>query len=917
MGAVRQLAAVMFTDMEGFTALMQSDEVLGLGLRDKYTQVLQKQHGVFNGSIVQYFGDGSLSTFSNSVDAVACAVAIQQAFQEPPKVTVRIGIHVGHVMLEPTGLVGDAVNVASRIESFGFPGAVMISDSVHDQVRNQPVFDFLDLGRFRLKNVGRSFTIYAVAAAGLTVPAPEQLVGKGEHLASLPANLPDSVSPLLGREADLAALTNLLDDYRVVTVTGPGGIGKTRTAIEVCRRMRGEFLDGISFVALADVADPGDVVPTIADALDVKEADGRSLRDGVTALIGDKKALLLLDNLEQVIGAAPAVADLVDACPEMRMVVTSRTPLRISAEHEYSLAPLPLPPADHDISAEEVSTYSAVALFAERARSVNPSFVLNADNVRAVVEVCRRMDGLPLAIELAAARTRILDPEALLARLEHALDVLTGGRRDVPERQQTLRAAINWSHSLLGIADQRLFRRMAAFPGKATLNAIEAVCAEPDQSILDELESLVDQALVVAADGSFSMLQTIREFAGEQYDGSGEVNMISSRHATYYAKLAREIGAGIAGTAQLESMERGVTEEPNILAAFDHLVDLAREGNAEAAELGMNAHGDLWMYWHIRGKHLSARDYSHKFLDLATEPSWGRARVLNTLGLASWTLRQYEQALAEWQESYTMAQELGDTHTMANATVGLTVGNIGIDLDEGLSWAAIGTALGRELDYPFHLSQVLTFDGIVHAISGDPKGATTRLEEALSIQQSRGDHEGGGISLSALAQVAAMSGDTTAALDLYERSLASFEAVGDRAEEARVLGEMAWTHLAHGDSATARQVFLDSVKAYDDVGSVPGIGTSMIGLASVTSVEGNPKQAITIAYAAQRFSEEEGIVNVYSEDSPGHPYLEDAKAQLSPKAAKEAEENGRALSVKETLAIVLGEARDPTMPPTP
>lgn len=347
-----------------------------------------------------------------------------------------------------------------------------------------------------------------------------------------------------------------------------------------------------------------------------------------------------------------------------------------------------------------------------------------------------------------------------------------------------------------------------------------------------------------------------------------------------------------------------MTDEANIQAAFDHLASRAQAGDAEATELGMTAHGDLWMYWHIRGKHLSARKYARSFLEVSLEPTRGRARLLMTAGLASWTLRSYHQALAEWSEAYLIAENLGDRHTMANATVGLAVGHIGIDLDKGLHWASKGIDLGRELDYPFHLSQVLFFDGVLHAISGDAETAKARYEEALSIQDSRGDLQGAGLSLGGLAQLAAMGGDIEGAIVLYERSRAAFEAVGDRAEEARVLGEMAWTYLAHGDSGRARHTFLDSAQAYEDVGSVPGVGTSMIGLAAVEAVEGQPKRAVTMAYAAEHFSEEEGIVNVYSEDSPGRPYVEAAKAELSAEVIGAAEKDGRELTVREAMKMV-------------
>ncbi len=319
-----------------------------------------------------------------------------------------------------------------------------------------------------------------MAADGLVVPDPETLEGKGERLALLPTNLPVATTPLVGRAADLAFLADLARDHRVVTITGPGGVGKTRVLAELGRLLAPEFVDGVAFVTVADVTDEAGFVPALAEALDVKEAEGRTLAEGIDALLGNRTALLLLDNLEQIVAAAATeVARLIDACPELRVVATSRTPLRIAAERDYALAPLELGSA-------------VVAL--RRARPGARAH--GATNEAVVSEICRRLDGLPLALELAAARLRLLTPDALLERLEHALDLLASGSRDTPGRQQTLRATIEWSHSLLDEPEQRLFRRLAVFAGGCTLADVEAVCADPGTSCLDELESLVDKALV-------------------------------------------------------------------------------------------------------------------------------------------------------------------------------------------------------------------------------------------------------------------------------------------------------------------------------------------------------------------------------------------------------------------------------------
>jgi predicted ATPase/class 3 adenylate cyclase len=903
----RQLAAVMFADMVGFTALMQKDEHLALQARAKYASVLNAQHGAFGGRIVQYYGDGALTIFPNSLDAVLCAIEIQKELSQPPNVAVRIGIHVGNVIVEPTGLIGDAVNIASRIESFGIPGGILVSDSVHDQVGNQPQLGFVNLGRFKLKNVGRPFEIFAVSTDGLAVPAADLLQGKGERFASLPSNLPEPGTPLLGRDADVSALIDLLDRHRVVTVTGPGGIGKTRTAIEVCHRLASRFLDGIAFVSLAAVTDASDFVPALADALAVKEAEGRSQAEGIVALIGDKQALLLLDNLEQVVSAAPEIAALVTRCPELRILTTSRTPLRIDAERGYALGTLALPPQGTTESLESLMAYPGIALFVDRAKLAKSSFELTVDSVPAVVAVCKRLDGLPLAIELAAARIRLLSPEALLQRLDHALDVLTTGQRDRPDRQQTLRATIGWSHSLLTASEKGLFRRMSVFSGECSLEGIEAVCSEDSEAVLDDLESLVDKGLVqtTGPGDRFGMLQTIREYALEELRASGQADELALRHAVHYAQVAEEIRTGIEGNDQVRSIERGVVEDADLQAGLDFLLRRARERDSTSAELGMHMCGSLWLYWHIRSKHLSARDYVRGFLGTAvdSEPTIGRSNALRTAGLASWSLGHFEEAIDQGLESYRIARDLDAATEMALAAGLLVIFYLTVDMEQAVHWSREAIDRSRAQNYPLALGFALSFDGILNAVSGDTAMAASRYAEALAIQRRFDDKEGSGLSLGGLAQLASLSGDHGKAIKLYQESLAAFEAIGDRAEEARILSETAWTHLGLDDPTAARRFFLDSAAAYLDVGSVRGVGTSMIGLAAVETVEGRPLRAVQIAAAAEVFALEEGIMNVYSDDDPGREYVERAKAELGADDLVGATAMGRSLSVKEALDL--------------
>jgi len=886
----RRLVAVMFTDMVGYTALLQADEDASLAKRGRYWDALEAQHEAFAGTIVQRLGDGSMSMFPSSLAAVQAAVAFQRELAAQD-VSIRVGIHVGEVIVEPERLSGEAVNVASRIESFAVPGGVMLSDSAFDQIKNRSDLETVRLGQFRLKNVGRPFELYAVSADGIVVPDPEALEGKGERFASLPSNLPAVTTSLVGRAGDLASLAALVDDHRVVTITGPGGVGKTRVLAELGRRLAPEFLDGMTFVPLADVADPDGFVPALAEALDVKEAEGRTLAEGVVALVSERKALLLLDNLEQIVDAAAGeVARLVDSCPELRIVTTSRTPLRIAPEREYQLAPLEVGPA--------------VDLFVARAASLE----LTAEN-RAVVEaVCRRLDRLPLALELAAARLRLLTPAALLERLDHALDLLTSGSRDTPGRQQTLRATIEWSHSLLDDEEQRLFRRLAVFAGGFTLADVEAVCAEPDGSCLDELESLVDKALVhVDTQGDrLRQLETIREFAGERLAAAGERDEIAGRHARRYSDVAGEIRNGVEGDAQVVSIQRGIEEEANLQAALDTFRGLAQAGDRDACEGGLQMCADLWMYWHVRGKNLTAWDEAKSFLDADVEllPTVGRAGALLTAALGSWMGGRIERAKEEWDEAYRIATAIGAPREICAAAVcQSTLGLLGYDPADAFRWAALGVEESRAHGFDFTLAVGLIFEGMLNAVTGNADEAEKKFSEALEIQRRHDDFEGAGMSLGGLAQIAAARGDAQRALDLYRQSLTAFETIGDRGEEARILAEMAGTHLAHGDTDLARVFFLEAVQAHTDIASVRGVGQSLVGLAAIEAVEHRPERAAQIAAAAEVHAQEEGIVVAYSEETPGSELVEQARAALSPEELATATETGHRLTIEEALDL--------------
>jgi len=700
------------------------------------------------------------------------------------------------------------------------------------------------------------------------------------------ASLPQPTSELLGRERELADLAALVRESRVVTMTGPGGVGKTRLAIELAHQVSAELPDGAALIGFADVTDPAGFLPALGAALDVKEAEERSALDGIVALLADRAVLLVLDNLEQIVDAAPDIAELAVRCPAVKLLITSRVPLRIAAEHLYAVEPLP--------------TDDAIALFATRAEATAPGF-RGEEHADAVAEICRRLDGLPLAVELAAARVRVLGAEGLRDRLDQALELLTTGKRDSPERQHTLRATIDWSYSLLDASAQVAFRRLAVFAGGCTIADAEAVAG---QGTLDALESLIDAALV-QADGRLRMLQTIADYAREKLEESGEAAEVAARHARRYATVAREIRDAIEGTEQVAAVARGFLEDDNIQAALDTFLAAARAGDAEALELGLQMSGDLWMYWHIRGKNLTARDNAASFLALGSPDrlSRGRAAALITTALGSWMSGEVERSNSEFAQAREMASAAGAERELCVAAFAGSLGQMTVDPEAGVRLASESLELAREIDFPWAEGFAATLRGMLYAIQGKPESAVADLSHGLAIQRRLADWEGAGMSLSGLAGLAAARGDIAGALDLYGESLVAFETCGDRGEEARILSEIAWTHLAAGETALARRYYLDSVQAHTDIASVRGVGLSLVGLAATEAVEGHPERAATIAAAAEVFAQDEGIVVVYSDENPGRELVDQARAALSADELAAATDAGRRLSIDEALAL--------------
>jgi predicted ATPase/class 3 adenylate cyclase len=661
---------LLFTDIEGSTRLLQDLGNAYGGLLETHGRILRAAIAEGDGVEVNTEGDSFFAVFATPGGALRAAVQAQRALAEKAwpegrQVRVRMGLHTGAVQLRERDYVGLDVHRAARIGAAGHGGQVLLSDATRALVEPElPAgVGLRDLGRHRLKDLEHPEHLYDLTIAGLPGEFPP-LRGLGVRR----TNLPLQRTSFVGRGREVAEVTRLLEEQRLLTLTGPGGTGKTRLAIEVANGLLGRFDDGVYFVDLGAIVDATIVVSSVAATLGVHEEPGRDVLETLTAHLRDRQLLLLLDNFEQVVTAAVSVAGLLGAAPRLVVLATSRVPLHVSGEQEYPVPPLALPDTTVEAGLAALAANEAASLFVERASAVRPAFVLTAENAPAVAELTRRLDGLPLAIELAASRVKLLTPAALLERMEHRLPVLTGGPRDLPERQRTLRAAIDWSWELLDPDEQRLFARLGVFSGGWTLASAEAVCAPGiEPSVLDGLASLVDWSLVredpvTDTEQRYRMLEVIGEYAAEQLARSGEDAELGRRHAEHFAILAADAKAALMGADRIAWLARLDAELANIRAA------LAWAREHEPA-IGLRTATALWRYWLQRGQLDEGKRWLERFVSTGDDGAHDEARVqaLGALGGVAYWQHDLPTMRAAYAEALEIARELGEPALVGRA----------------------------------------------------------------------------------------------------------------------------------------------------------------------------------------------------------------------------------------------------------
>jgi predicted ATPase/class 3 adenylate cyclase len=898
--APKGTVTLMFSDIEGSTRLLRR-------LGDVYSDVLSMHHelvreafGRHRGYEVDMQGDAFFVTFGSANDAVAAAADVQRAlathdWPDGHEIRIRIGLHTGEPSFDDGRYVGIDVHHGARVMAAGHGGQVLVSESTRALLDERVRLH--DLGEHRLKDISEPQRLYQLEIEGLPAEFPPL-----KTVENRPTNLPAPTSTFIGRERELAEVDSLLaqPDVRLLTLTGTGGAGKTRLALQVAADMIEHFSSGVFFVSLSPVRDWELVVPAIARALGLREYPGEPMLDTLTDYVRDKELLLVLDNVEQVLAAGPAIAGLLALAPGLRVLTTSRVPLNLSGESTYAVPPLALP-ASQRLDVAELGRSEAVRLFVDRAHAATTDFTLTSENAEAVAEICRRLDGLPLAIELAAPRVRVLTPSALLRRLDQRLTILTGGAQDLDERQRTLRATIEWSHELLLDDEKARFARLGSLVGGCRLEAAEALCdlgGSLGTGVLDGLGSLVDKSLLrrtTDSDGEprFWMLETIREFALEMLRASGEADEARRVHAHWYADEAERLDIGSRTGERARCIGRLDDDYANFSAAIAFARD-TRDG-----ELMLRLVTALWGFWSTRGYVAEGRGALEDAFELADRRPPRALLGLCTLRVLSGTS---EGVLEDAREAMRACEELGDDFSLAqawnlvgrieggamghmrqaeeafrNALAYAERGDYAAEKAEAIGWLLLSTVFGpapaaegivlcdefaeSERDDPTIQAWCSVARGVLEAMSGEFE----RARELLAAG-TRALEELGGLTVWAAntAQEAFLieniAGTPAAATETLRLGYETLDRMGERGLLSTVAGFLAQALCARGDYEEAARFS----RACEDAAATDDVFSQMlwrISRAKILVRQGDVERAESLAREAVRLGESTDLLN--------------------------------------------------------
>ena len=849
----------LFTDIEGSTRLLQELGPDRYGrLQADHDETIRAAITEEGGTVVRKDGDAFFAAFPTPGGALRAAVEAQRRLASG-STRVRMGLHTGEGRPGGGDYVGIDVHRAARIGAAGHGGQVLISEATRGLVEHD-VPDGVrlrDLGEHRLRDIAHPEHLFDLVVDGLPSDFPTL-----RTLEARPNNLPAQLTSFVGRREEIAETVRLLSEHRLVTLTGPGGTGKTRLALTVAAELLPSFEDGVFLVELAPLSDPGQVCPAICEALGVREEPGSDLIDTLIDRVQGQTLLLVLDNFEHLLEAASLVDRVLSQAPDVRALVASRTPLTLYGEQELPVPPLATPGEDTTSDLEALSRYEAVALFVDRARAAQPDFGLTAENASTVAEICARLDGLPLAIELAASRIKLFPPEAMRSRLGHGLDLLAVRAANVPPRQRTLRATIAWSEGLLDEPERLLFARLSAFTGGADLEAVASVAnprGELGTDTLEGLTTLVDQSLVRPTDteGSeprFGMLETIREYATERLVARGDAE-IRRRHADHFLDLAGASEPHMSADGQVAWLDRLDRDHENIQAA------MAWAEDAGEIDRALDAAASVWRFWLLRAHSAVGRAWLERLLAVPGERSVARARAYGAAGSLAYWQQNVSETERHYGEALDISRDLGDRPAMAQALY-------------NLAWVPYIRGTGY-------------------------REAMGSLREAADLFEGLGDEEGATRARGDISYFLMLAGDHRAALPLLEESVTRSRERGDRFSLVDNLVRVAEAHRALDDHAAAQAALLEALDEFERSRITGGIPAVLQLMASSEAAQGRHERALRLHGAAVAINESLGGAELPPlVDDPVGPVREAIGDEATDRALAE----GRAMSRDQAVA---------------
>ncbi|MFO1311553.1 MAG: tetratricopeptide repeat protein [Burkholderiales bacterium] len=815
---------LLFTDIEGSTRLWAEEPGrMGPALA-RHDEILRSAVESNRGAIVKTTGDGVYAAFDDPLDGLHAALSIQRSLADPSAtsdlpIRVRCALDAGVVEHRDGDYFGTTVNRAARIMSAAHGGQVLVSQSAADLAAGRlPAGAALrDLGTIRLRDLGSPVRVHQLVHADLRQDFPAL-----RSLEATPNNLPQQMTSFVGREREIAEACALLGRSRLVTIVGPGGIGKTRLSLQVASNSLDAFPDGVWFVELASIHDPGLVPKSIAQVLGLQEDASTPTVQAVCAHAAPRRLLLVLDNCEHLVDACASLADaLLRAAPQARLLASSREALNVAGEQSYPLPTLALP--DPESSVADTARSDAGRLFVERARLRQPAFALSERNVKVVAQICARLDGIPLAIELAAARVGSLTVETIAERLHDRFRLLTGGSRTALPRQQTLRALIDWSYDLLGAAEKTLFARLSVFAGGWTLPAAEEICADsdfPPEDVIDTLTSLAGKSLV-AVDGNgerYRMLETIRDYARNRLEERGESAALRERHCEYFVSLAEEAESHLEGVEDQPAwLARLEAEHDNLRAALAWSLEAA-----DGSEADLRLTGALYRFWAHRGH---ARE-GLQWCEAATARSAGKPgtpaglKAMLAWGTLAWRLGDITAARSLLERALAMSRSLGDRRREGRVLSNL--GGVAIhQADEAAAQGFLEQAvvIHRETGNAALEARSLNNLAALAISRGRFAESEAPLERALALSRELRNPMEEATAMSHLGYLAMRRGELAEAKALHERALATARAFGVREFEVEEVCQLGRTALAQGDGATARAHFRGAIAASKEIGN--------------------------------------------------------------------------------------------------